>query len=158
MRIFLGLAVSGFFLSGLSGPVFADSREASVPVAKTLTPAQKRADELNRVFGKLKIGRGQAERIWELWTQSDSPTADVLLLQASRAVNDSDIDSALAVLDRMVLSYPGYAEAYDRRAMAYFMREKYDKALADIDKVLELEKTVIRLEAQMAELEKRAKK
>ncbi len=136
MRIFLSLSVIGLLCLGVGGPAGAVSDTA---VAKILTPTQKRADELDRVFGKLKIGQDQAQRIWEIWTQSDSATADVILLQASRAMNDSDYDSALAVLDRMLKSYPDYAEAYDQRAMTYFMRENYDKALADIDRVLELE-------------------
>jgi tetratricopeptide (TPR) repeat protein len=108
------------------------------PIAKQ-TPAQKRSAELDRGFGKLRSQAGQTQRILDLWMQSDSATADVLLQQAMRAMSDGDLDTALEVLDRMLVSYPNYAEVYNKRAMVYFAKGDYDKSLVDIERVLDLE-------------------
>jgi tetratricopeptide (TPR) repeat protein len=79
------------------------------------------------------------DRIWELWVQSDSPTADVLLQQATKALSVRENKIALALLDQIVKTYPTYAEAYNKRAALHFLDGNKDKALADLDTVLDLE-------------------
>jgi tetratricopeptide (TPR) repeat protein len=79
------------------------------------------------------------ERIWELWSASDSPTAEVLLAQSKRAIEDGAPAEALSILNRLIGANPDFAEAWNKRATLYFMMKKYDDALSDIAKVLDLE-------------------
>jgi tetratricopeptide (TPR) repeat protein len=105
-----------------------------------LTKAQKRAEELDSMFGKLKRNDSKyAARIWELWAQSDSITADVLLQQATLAISRQEFTAAAGILDQMAQTYPAYTEAYNKRAILHFLKGDKAKALADIDKVLDLE-------------------
>jgi tetratricopeptide (TPR) repeat protein len=132
-------------LSLLGAPVWAgDTATEPVPVKK-LTPHEMRDETLDILFGSLrKAGNERAakateQKIWEVWSQSDSATADVLLGQAVVAMNAYDSASSRAILDQVVESYPTYAEAWNKRATLNFMVGEFDASLADIDKVLELE-------------------
>ncbi len=132
-------------LSLLGAPVWAgDTATEPVPVKK-LTPHEMRDETLDILFGSLrKAGSERAakateQKIWEVWSQSDSATADVLLGQAVVAMNAYDSASSRAILDQVVESYPTYAEAWNKRATLNFMVGEFDASLADIDKVLELE-------------------
>ena len=118
--------------------------EAGVAVEK-LTPQQQREESLDVLFARLQqsasetIARDVEQKIWTLWSQSDSPTADVLLRQAVAAMDAQDSASSFAILDRVIASYPSSAEAWNKRATLNFMIGKYKASLNDIEKVLDLE-------------------
>lgn len=106
-------------------------------------PAELRAEQLDILFGQLHR-EGVAsdpveEKIWALWGASDSPTAEVLLTQAQRAIEGGAPAEALSILDRLIGANPEFAEAWNKRATLYFMMKRYDAALSDIDKTLDLE-------------------
>ena len=113
------------------------------PAEKPLKPAEKRAEQLDILFAHLRRpgvpGDPVELKIWALWAASDSPTAEVLLQQAARAIGDRAPAEALSILDRLVGAFPDYAEAWNKRATLYFMMKRDDKALEDIEKVLDLE-------------------
>jgi tetratricopeptide (TPR) repeat protein len=143
--LLLGLAVLA------SSPALADkSAMTAAPVQpapeKPRKPSEIRAEQLDILFGRLqqaKTGAGVSplieQKIWALWTSSDSPTAEVLLQQAQKAMDGGAPAEALLILDRLVGSYPDFAEAWNKRATLYYLMHKDDKALADIAKVLDLE-------------------
>jgi tetratricopeptide (TPR) repeat protein len=118
---------------------------AEQPVAedKPLKPAELREEQLDILFARLRSQPGDAEsivqKIWSLWNASDSPTAEVLLQQAQRAINGRAPAEALSILDRLVGAYPDYAEAWNKRATLYYLMKRDEQALADIAKVLDLE-------------------
>jgi tetratricopeptide (TPR) repeat protein len=138
-------------LSGVLGPPLPtawaadESPSTSVPTAKPLSPAASRALELDRLFGLLHradsadAAPAVEQKIWATWASNDSPSAEVLLAQASRAMNAEQLPVAEEILDRLVEVEPGFAEAWNRRATLNFMARRYTQSLADIDKVLELE-------------------
>jgi tetratricopeptide (TPR) repeat protein len=113
------------------------------PAEKPLKPAEKRAEQLDILFAHLRRPGVPSEpvelKIWALWAASDSPTAEVLLQQAARAIDDRAPAEALSILDRLVGANPDYAEAWNKRATLYFMMKRDDQALKDIEKVLDLE-------------------
>jgi tetratricopeptide (TPR) repeat protein len=116
---------------------------AGEPAEKKLKPAEMRAEQLDILFAHLRRPGVRSEpvelKIWALWAASDSPTAEVLLQQAARAIDDRAPAEALSILDRLVGAYPAFAEAWNKRATLYFMMKRYDQSLTDIEKVLELE-------------------
>ena len=132
-------------LSVLASPAFAKESDEADVAAEKLTPQQLREESLDVLFAKLqqptseKAARDVEQKIWTLWSQSDSPTADVLLGQAVAAMDAGDSASSFAILDRMVASYPNHAEAWNKRATLNFMVGKYKASLNDIEKVLDLE-------------------
>jgi tetratricopeptide (TPR) repeat protein len=130
-----------FGLAGLAIPAQAEN----TAVAHKLSPRELRDDALDSLFAQLQRARGEDEsqlaerKIWEMWSQSDSVTADVLLKQAVVAMDTGDNRSSFSILNQLIATYPSYAEAWNKRATLNFMIGRYNDSLADIDKVLELE-------------------
>ena len=127
--------------------VTSNNASGSVAVAKPVakSPAEQRADRLDQLFARLHrakssdAAQGPEHDIWALWMTSDSATADALLGQAARAMNDGAYEPSRRILDTMVQTYPTYAEAWNKRATLNFMEERLDESLADIEHVLALE-------------------
>src|SRR5438045_3513096 len=73
-----------------SGPQSLDSKHRA--------PAESRADTLDGLFARLHKASSPDEAkavegaIWELWMKSDSPTAEVLLGQAVKAMGAQELD------------------------------------------------------------------
>lgn len=109
-------------------------------------PAEdSRAALLDRLFERLATAssKRQAQRIAQhiqrYLLRSGSPTIDLLMRQAAKAIDKKEYGAALDVLDAVVRLEPDYAEGWNRRATVYFMREEFGRSLADIERVLELE-------------------
>jgi tetratricopeptide (TPR) repeat protein len=125
----------------LAGPAMAEKDTPAGPQSS----AENRSETLDRLFAILQTVKDPGEartiegRIWSLWSESDSPTAEALLTQSYAAMRAEDNDASLAILDQTVKSYPDFAEAWNRRALVHFMRGEDAKALADADKALDLE-------------------
>jgi tetratricopeptide (TPR) repeat protein len=141
-----GLAILMFvLLGGVSVAQTVDEGPKDGVPALELKPAQLRAEQLDRLFGSLQAQTGLRDSkkteasIWELWSQSDSPTADLLLGQSGRALSDEEPIIAEAFLNALIEKQPDYAEAYNKRATLYFRMRRYHDSLRDIDKVLDLE-------------------
>jgi tetratricopeptide (TPR) repeat protein len=149
-RAMKALVLPVLFLA-LCAPAFAQetnrdsdgSLQVAVP-APPLDPAVKTARELDRLFGALRAASADdakqiEDKIWANWHQNPSPTAELLLRQASVALTDGALDTSETMLNEIVGTYPEYVEALDRRATLYFKLKRYDEALADIEQVLEME-------------------
>ena len=128
-------------LLGFSVPTLADEPEAVDP----RKPSEIRADQLDTLFARLTKSDNSAaaqaieKKIWGLWTTSDSPTAEALLQQATRAMNEGAPKESLSILNRLIGTFPDFAEAWNRRATLYYMMKRDDEALLDIQRVLDLE-------------------
>jgi len=114
----------------------------------TLSKQQKQKlarEVLDSLFGKLhhvksaKSATLLANAIWKIWSRSGSPTADMLLIQAERAMRAGEQRVAISILSTIIDQYPDFAEAWNKRATAYFLSFEYDKSLADIREVLKRE-------------------
>ncbi len=134
-----------FSLAAIAAPGLArDGAETNVPV-QNLSPQETRDEMLDRLFASLhrasneQAAKATEDKIWELWSRSDSATAEVLLGQAVAAMGESENAASLEILDRIVAAYPAYAEAWNKRATLQFLLGNYDASLSDIEKVLELE-------------------
>ena len=107
-------------------------------------PAEIRAEQLDILFARLYTSEGTGtegleQKIWSLWNANDSTTAEVLLTQAGRAIDDGAPAEALKILDRVIGANPDFAEAWNKRATLYYMMKRDAASLKDIDKVLDLE-------------------
>lgn len=130
--------------AALAQEAVSNSASTSVTVAPK-KPSDLRAEELDRLFGQLhrngaaSLAATAEKKIWDNWARNDSITAEVLLGQASKAMNAQEYETAEIILDRLLEAQPAYAEAWNRRATLNFLAKRYEKSLADIEKVLELE-------------------
>ena len=122
---------------------------ANTPVpqapAGKASPKEQRNELLDKLFGRLQAAKTDEEAkaaeqaIWRLWMRSGSPTDDLLLEQAIKAMNGRQYDRAIEILDVLTEHAPNFAEAWNKRATVNYITGKLDQSLSDIDKVLELE-------------------
>lgn len=79
------------------------------------------------------------ERIWAIWSQSGSPTVDVLLDRASAAETAGEVDLAMSFLDQASALAPNFAEPWNRRASIAYRAHDYPGAIASIQETLKRE-------------------
>jgi tetratricopeptide (TPR) repeat protein len=77
--------------------------------------------------------------IWLAWSKSGSPSMDLLLLRAGRAMDSGDSELALRHLDDLVRLAPDFAEGWNKRATVYFLLNEFGRSVADIERTLALE-------------------
>ncbi len=77
----------------------------------------------------------EIERLWEL---SGSTTVDLLLRRGREAMKEDELDTAIEHLTAVTDHAPDFAEGWHARATAYYMKDLYGPALADLQKALAL--------------------
>lgn len=102
-------------------------------------------DDLDTLFAKLRDPATGSNvlriepLIWDAWMHGGDDAENEALAKATQAMNIGLLDVADKQLSALVVSAPGFAEAWNKRATLYFLMGRMDKSLADIDKVVELE-------------------
>ena len=102
----------------------------------------RRLEALFRDLAKLKPSREPddiEELIWALWIGHDNAHASADMAAAVEAMSAGAMDLAAAVFDRLVLEWPDWAEAWNKRATLAFIAKRDAEALADIAATLRLE-------------------
>jgi len=141
------LVVLGLFAAAIPGSAgqVPEAGQGSQPAVARQSPADDRADMLDRLFARLGKTTSKEEAqtveqaIWKLWMTSDSPTAELLLAQAVKASAAGDNETALKILSDLIEVHPEFTEAWNRRATVYYLMGRYPESLADIDQVLKRE-------------------
>lgn len=106
---------------------------------------QSPEQRLDALFERLKRTNDQsaatrlAAEITTLWRQSGSATVDLLMQWANTARLERRYASAIDFLNEAIALDPDYAEAWNLRANVAYLQKDYDRAMADISHVLELE-------------------
>ena len=100
---------------------------------------------LDQLFGRLHLVKDPkraevlASAIWRVWSRSGSPSADILLVQAERAMKAGSAKTAISILSTIIDQNPDFAEAWNKRATAYFITRDFDRSIRDIKEVLKRE-------------------
>ena len=100
------------------------------------------AFSLDTLFSALKIApddtsaKAIEDRIWSIWLVSGSDTCDLLMSRVKDAVDDKNYDTAIQLLDSIIMLRPGYIEAWNQRATVYYLKQDYAHSIADIAEVL----------------------
>ena len=146
---FIISTISILLLAATFGPAEAqDSAKSTKPdTVKEQIPGPLATEDqrLDNLFVRLKKERSTeqatsiANEIREVFTFSGSPTVDLLMQNASRAINDKRYGAALDFLDQVTLIAPDYAEGWNRRATIHYLLGNYPKAMSDSARVLALE-------------------
>jgi tetratricopeptide (TPR) repeat protein len=79
--------------------------------------------------------RFAADALWEVWFRGGTAEQN---WQLQQAVRQSDADAARAALDDLIRTAPEFAEAYNQRAIWFFKRGEYARAVEDCEVVLRL--------------------
>ena len=117
---------------------------ASAAAAQDCPAAPDHAAAQDSLFDALKDAPGEADarilanELWLLWTDAPDARAQALLDEGMRKREGYDFLGARDALDELVEYCPDYAEGYNQRAFASFLRGDFDAALWDLDRALEL--------------------
>lgn len=76
-----------------------------------------------------------ADALWELWFRGGTAEQNRRLRQASR---EADALRARSELDSLIQQAPAFAEAYNQRAIWFFKRNEFARAVEDCEKTLQL--------------------
>ncbi len=76
------------------------------------------------------------EKIWQEWSQSGSPSMDLLLQRGREALEAGDPQLAIEHFTALIDHAPEFAEGYNARATAYFQAGLFGPSLGDIRQVL----------------------
>ncbi|NNM71393.1 tetratricopeptide repeat protein [Enterovirga aerilata] len=118
------------------------------PAERTPGPQKaetRRPSTLDDLFARLAAAADETEAkgienlIERRLARSGSDTADLLMSRAVQALEAKDAPLAIELLDRVTQLRPGWAEAWHRRAAAFYMLEDPADAMADLHKALSAE-------------------
>lgn len=102
-------------------------------------------DALDDLFARLHAATAPTEiealqeGIWQHWLTTDHPLLDKHLEAGMRALAAGDYTQAIEKFTFLTRESPTYAEGWNKRATAYYLRGDYKAALLDIREVLRRE-------------------
>lgn len=73
------------------------------------------------------------------WSDSSSPTVNLLMQWSAKAAAEKRNAAALDFIDQAIILKPDFVGAWNQRATLHFTMGNYKKSVSDIEKVLELE-------------------
>lgn len=107
--------------------------------------ANQSSPRLIELFGQLQgatdpaaAGSAQSE-IWAIWHETPDEKSLEIMRRARSALESNDYDSAIEALNKLVDYTPGFAEAWNQRAIVLYITEDYAGSLRDIQQALTLE-------------------
>ncbi len=77
--------------------------------------------------------------IWQIWHQSEDPEVQARFDRGLLYMGEGEIEKAVAEFGHVIKMAPDFAEAWNKRATAYYMIGDTHLSAADVKKTLELE-------------------
>lgn len=78
------------------------------------------------------------QALWRLWFEQKGTLSLERLRHAQTLLEAGDVSQAEGILTALIQSQPDFAEAWNRRAVLYYMQGQYQDAIADCEMVLHL--------------------
>lgn len=78
------------------------------------------------------------QKLWEIWFQQKGVYGYQLLTQSQLCLEAGNFEQAELLLSEITLDQPDFAEAWNRRAVLYYLQQRYEEAIADCRKVIQL--------------------
>lgn len=123
---------------GLAAPASPTPADPPAPGA-----APREGEAMERLYRDLADPANQNWAITEAdiqreWSKSGSPAMDLLLRRGREAIEAGDPDAAIEHLTALTDHAPGFAEGWNARATAFYMKGRLGMAVADIQRALVL--------------------
>lgn len=103
------------------------------------------SNELDDLFARLFVASAPAEigalqdGIWQLWLNTGDAALDKELETGMRHLQAGNYGPAIDCFSRIIQFFPAYAEAWNKRATAHYLRGEYRASLDDITETLRRE-------------------
>jgi tetratricopeptide (TPR) repeat protein len=133
----LALALSAPALSQAPAPA---PRASALP--KTPAEREKALADLYALLATAddeEAAKAISDAIERIWLHSGSPTIDLLMERAIKAMSEKNPDLAMKLFDHVVELAPDFTEAWNRRAYVYFVQNNVERALGDLRRALALD-------------------
>lgn len=117
----------------------------STATTENSTTMNEQQEQLEALFQRLKTTESRTEieliqaDIWQVWLDTGQPTSDQWMAQGLDAMSEQDYDEAIALFTQIIEILPNYAEGWNKRATAYYLRGNYRASIDDIKRTLALE-------------------
>jgi len=114
-------------------------------LATTHVLADQSDPRLDRLFIELQdagnpvIAKRAEAEIWTIWHDTPDQRSLEIMRNARRALDSGKFPDAIELLNELVEYAPGYAEAWNQRAIVLYIAEDYAGSLRDIEQALALE-------------------
>ncbi|MBC7783116.1 MAG: tetratricopeptide repeat protein [Burkholderiales bacterium] len=76
--------------------------------------------------------------MWQIWFRGGCADANRLVARGAEALNMQDVDRAMEHLNRAIAMAPDFPEAYNQRAIAFYLSEQHHESIADSKRTIEL--------------------
>ena len=76
--------------------------------------------------------------LWSIWFRCGSAEANVEMARGAECLSEQNFDCAFRHFDRAIELCPTFGEAYNQRAIAWYMLEDYEKSARDYQRAVEL--------------------
>ena len=75
--------------------------------------------------------------LWSIWFRCGSPAANDELARGTQCLSDRKFDCAFKHFGRAIETDPDFAEAYNQRAIAYYLLEDYENSKLDCQRAID---------------------
>lgn len=75
--------------------------------------------------------------LWAIWFRADTPENNAMLEQVRLLIRHERLEDAVKLASRLIGRAPGFAEAYNQRAIAHFFLGHFQESADDCQRVLE---------------------
>lgn len=105
----------------------------------------QQSSQLDALFADLRSATDEAtartigDQIWQVWTHPDDAILAERVDEIITGGGFAGPAAQLPQIEQLVADYPDYAEGYNLRATANFLRGDYESALRDVEETLERE-------------------
>lgn len=98
---------------------------------------------INSLLQELKdpdetVRQHASQQLWRLWFNQKGAYGWELLQRSQFLLEAGEIEQAEGLLTQIISDHPDFAEAWNRRAVLYYINEEYEKSLDDCEVVIEL--------------------
>jgi len=76
--------------------------------------------------------------LWSIWFRAGDDQANLRLVRAVHLIDRGRLDQAIELLSRIIHCCPAFAEAYNQRAIACFLKSDYACSIENCKKALQL--------------------
>ena len=78
------------------------------------------------------------QALWEIWFRSGDESVNTMLKKGVNHIREKQYEESIDVLTEAIRIAPNFAEAYNQRAIAYFLLDEWRKSIDDCKKTVEI--------------------
>lgn len=141
----MGRAVGKFCLNDSLSAVLVAGLTLSSFLVSSAVSADQHAPELPGLFDQLSVTQELIDtqlleqQIWGHWLEGPDDASNQLMSQIQLALQTGQSELGLVLSTQLIDAYPDYAEAWNKRATFYFLLNRLEESVEDIQATIELE-------------------